>query len=471
MRLGQTSAITFASQVVVSVVGFVATVYITRLLGPSVFGTYALFVALLVWLKIIGVNSIRAALIKRLSESAQEGSYLSAGLVLQVFVFIILAGLILLFRGAINTYLGFSASLPLLGVLFVSFLYATVTGAIEGQHHVHVASMLQPFDRTLRSGFQIGAAALGFGLIGLVWSYAAATVIAGGVGLLFVTIRPALPGREHFKRLTEFAGYSWLTGIESRAFSSMDTVILGFFVTSSAIGIYEVAWNLASVLAVFGNAVSQSLFPAVSALSSRDERTAVSSLANDALAFSGLFIIPGLVGALAVGRSVLAIYGPEFTSGYVVLVVLVGARLVYVYESQFVNVLNAIDRPDVAFRVSVVFIVTNLVLNVVLIAEFGLIGAAVATGLSGVLGLALGYRALLAHVSVTVPIAEIAKQWAAAGAMGTLIYAGQLLLGMEDLTALVLVPVGAAVYFSVLSALSTRFRSVVRSNLTFSMLP
>jgi O-antigen/teichoic acid export membrane protein len=468
MRLGQTSAITFVSQLAVSVSGFAVTVYITRFLGESVFGTYTLFMAVLVWLKIIGNNGVRIALIKRLSESDREGGYLTAGLVVQGLVFVVLALLILLFRDHINAYLGFAASLPLVVVLFVSFCYATITGTLEGEHRVHIASMIQPVDRTLRSVLQIAAAALGFGLLGLVWSYAAAAVVAGVVGLAFVTVRPSIPDREHFERLTGFAGYSWLTGIESRAFSSMDTIVLGFFVASGPIGVYEVAWNLASVLAVFGTAISQSLFPAVSALDTSDDRESVASLTNDALAYTGLFVIPGLVGALAIGRSVLAIYG--LTSGYVVLVVLVVARLVYVYESQFVNVLNAIDKPDAAFRVSVAFITTNLVLNVVLIAAYGSVGAAVATTLSAVVGLVLGYRALSIQIPIVLPLAEIGKQWLAAGAMGVIIYVGRLLLETGEVTALVLVPVGGVLYFTVLSVLSTRFRSVVQNNLPIGML-
>jgi len=469
MRLGQTSAITFVSQLVVSIAGFATTVYITRFLGPSVFGTYAVFMAVLVWLKIIGNNGIRKALIKRLSESNRRGGYLSAGAVLLTVVFTVLASLIVLFRGPINAYLGFSASIPLIVLLAVSFCYATITGTLEGEHRVHIASMLQPVDRTLRSVLQIAAAALGYGLLGLVWSYAVAAVVAGVVGLAFVTVRPTLPDREQFERLTSFASYSWLTGVESRAFSSTDTIVLGFFVAAGPIGVYEVAWNLASVLAVFGTAISQSLFPAVSALHDSNDSESVASLTNDALAYTGLFVIPGLVGALAIGRSVLAIYG--LTSGYVVLVVLVVARLVYVYESQFVNVLNAIDKPDAAFRVSVAFIATNLVLNVVLIAEFGSIGAAVATTLSAVVGLALGYRALSIQIPIALPVAEVAKQWLAAAAMGALVYAGQLLLGTGEVTALVLVPVGGVLYFTVLSALSTRFRSVVRENIPTGMLP
>lgn len=465
MRVGQTSVVHFASQLVSSLVGFLATVYLARVLGSEVLGTYFLFVAVLIWLQVLGNNGIRVALIKRLSEAGTGGEYLSAGLSMQAVVFLVLAGAVYAFRTPLDAYLGFPGSVPLVVLLLASLLLKLVAAVLEGQQQVHIASLLDPIDQTARSGLQIGAATLGYGIVGLLASYGAARVVAAVVGSLFVRVRPALPRREHVERLGSFAGYSWLTGIESRTFSSMDTIVLGFFVGSGLIGIYEIAWNLASVLAIFGASIAQSLFPRMSELSSRTEDRLIADLTTEALAYAGLFVIPGLVGVLVVGDTVLAIYGTEFTEGYLVLVVLVAARLVYVYESQLVNVLSAIDRPEAAFRVNLAFVGTNLLLNVVFVARFGWTGAAAATALSAVVGTVLSYYALQAELSVEVPVWEIARQWLAAGVMAVPLYFGRLALGDGTVAAVALVGGGAFVYFLALSMLSERFRTTVRSNL------
>jgi O-antigen/teichoic acid export membrane protein len=48
----------------------------------------------------------------------------------------------------------------------------------------------------------------------------------------------------------------------------MDTLVLAIFVSNSLIAVYEVAWNLASLFAIFGSSISRTLFPEISKLSS-----------------------------------------------------------------------------------------------------------------------------------------------------------------------------------------------------------
>jgi len=471
VRLGQTSAIHFGSQVLSSVVGFVATLYIARELGSATLGTYSVFVAVLIWLKVATGTGLQQAVKKRISEAGGGARDLGAGLVVQAVALVAVAAAALALAEPLDDYLRFEGASVLVGVLALTLGFSFVRATLEGEQSVHVAALLRPVDRTVRSGIQIAAIfLLGGGLLWLVGGYAAGAAVAALVGLAFVSSRPALPRREHFERVVGFARYSWLSGIEGRSFSSMDTIVLGIFVASELIGVYEVAWNLASVLAVFGTSISAALFPAMSELSSEEGAGAVAGLVDDALAYTGLFIVPGLVGALVVGDRVLAIYGEEFAQGATVLAVLVVARLVYAYEAQFVSTLNAVDRPQTAFRVNLAFVVANLVLNVVLVWRFDWLGAAVATTAAAGLGLVLGYRALSSVVDFSVPVGEIARQWLAAGTMGVVVYAAErAVTGVPALSGLyatlALVGLGAAVYFAALVALSERFRATVWENI------
>jgi O-antigen/teichoic acid export membrane protein len=257
--------------------------------------------------------------------------------------------------------------------------------------------------------------------------------------------------------------------VESRSFSAMDTVVLGLFVGSNLIGYYEVAWNLASILAVFGTSISQTMFPAISQLSSDDDHERVRGLVEDALAFTGLFVIPGLIGAAVVGEHVLRIYGEDFQRAALVLVILVAARLVYAYEAQLVSALDAIDAPALAFRVNLAFVIANLALNLLLVRLYGWVGAAVGTALAATVGLVLAYRALVDALSFDVPVREIARQWSAALLMGGVVFLAEPpLLGALPgwMAAVVLVGVGAAAYFFALVGLSERLRMVIVENIS-----
>jgi len=114
------------------------------------------------------------------------------------------------------------------------------------------------------------------------------------------------------------------------------------------------------------------------------------------------------------------------------------------------NTVDAVDRPDLTFRINAIFVVLNVILNVLLIWQFGWYGAAVATTISAGVGLGLGYYYAKTIIEVSIPVGEIAKQLVAACIMGFIVYSGRLLFGESLATVIGLVVLGAAVYFSAL---------------------
>jgi O-antigen/teichoic acid export membrane protein len=281
----------------------------------------------------------------------------------------------------------------------------------------------------------------------------------------------SLPERRHFDRLTDFAKFSWLGGLQSQMFSYTHIVVLGFFVSSGLIGVYAVAWNIAHFLILFSGTLQTTLFPEMSSISASEEPQAVARIVEQSLAFGGLFIIPGLFGGLLLGDRILRIYGPEFPKGTAVLAVLIVANLFMGYQKQLLNALNAVDRPELAFRANAVFVGINLSLNVVFVYLYGWLGAAIATVGSVAISLLVAYHYVSGIISFGVPYREIANQGPAALVMTAVVYAGLTventyhLLGHNFATVLVLVTGGAAVYFVALLVLSTEFRTTVGRNL------
>lgn len=469
MRIGQTSFVGFVSQFSSSIIGFLATIYITRTFGSGVFGEYMLVISLAIWLQVIGVLGIQNAVTKRLSEAGDSDAYFTAGAGLVLVAFFALSVVVLVFANQVNSYVGSPVAAYLPGLLFAGMALKFVSAGLRGKHKVHVASLLGPVDRTVRSALQILAVFLSFGLVGLLTGYIVGGIVAAACGLYFLSVGIERPKRRHISEITSYAQYAWLGKLSSRAFSAMDTVVLGYFVTSSFVGYYEVAWNLASMLAIFGVAISQALFPEMSRIASEEGDEQVGDLVTEALSYTGLFLIPGLVGSLLIGDLVLRVYGNEFQQAMTVLVVLVIARLVYEYGSQFITGLNALDRPDLAFRVNAAFIVANIVLNVWLVATMGWVGAAIATSTSAAITTVLAYRAFSQLVAVELPFMEVAKQTVAALGMGVVVYSGRLVLPERVFAGVVLVGLGSVAYVLLLAVLSADFRTKVRQNLPTSV--
>ena len=464
MRPAKNSILYFIADVSTSLVGFISTLYFARVLGSEPLGEYFVVIALIGWLT-IPTDGVASAINKRISEGGDDDTLLTAGVSLSAVYGVGLGAILILAQQQINSYVGTDVSVLLAGLLLTNICFKIVVDAIAGQKKIASAGFLRTGERILRVTSQVTLVYLGYRVIGLVGGHVVA--LAGGVaiGFLIFGLRPQIPDKKTLRTLLSYGRYAWLGNMKSKTFGWMDTLVLGLFVSSGLIGIYEISWRLASILILVSNAVETALFPEISEISSSGEYGEVRELLSEAIFYAGIFIIPGFFGTLVLGSDILRIYGTEFVAGAPILLILIVARTINVYEMQMLNVINGVDRPDVAFRINLVFIGVNVTLNFLLIWQFGWYGAAVATTVSSVVMLVLSYRAIDELMGVpSLPLAGIGKQILAAGGMAATVFVTQRALPFENMYATVgLVFFGAACYGIYLYVLSKRIRTKLRS--------
>lgn len=473
MRLGQTSVIYFFSKILGSALGFFATVYIVRALGEDIYGQYSLVLAVALWAAIGGKIGLTGAVVKRVSEGDERREYITAAMMMGGTLFLIVSIFTIIFRNQINNYIGAPVAEFVILLVFVDLLRGFVNAALKGYHLVHIYAPLSTVKVGVRSLAQIIIVFVGFGLGGILIGYAIGGVLISLIGLWILKFRPSLPTRRHFESLFNYAKFSWLGNLRGRVFNSIDIVVLGVFVSTSLVGIYAVAWSIAKFLNIFGDAVSSTLFPEMSEISAKNSPEAISNLVEDALSFAGLVLIPGLIGGAVIADRLLLIYGDDIVQGSTILVILIAALLVYTYNKQLLTTLNAIDRPDLAFRANFSLVMSNIVFNIILIYQFGWIGAAVATALSATIGLMFASYYTRRHVPFSTPIQEISKQWIAASGMGAVVYGirrfGEInwrwIADYNAIFVICLVSIGATIYFITLFLISIHFRTTVENNL------
>ncbi|MFC7071962.1 flippase [Halovenus rubra] len=480
MRIGQTSLITFVSKVLASVFGFVATIYFARELGAEVLGIYSIIIALTAWFNLIGNIGIGKATSKRISEGNEPGAYLSTGMLLSGALIIVPLVVIFFADSLLESYVeGFAEISPvsvvwvISGLVVVNWLRGYIRVVLNSTHLVHVSAMLKTLQIGLRSVIQVSLVIIGWGLIGMLFGYALGALLVVLLGSYFVTVRPKMPGLRHFKNIANYAKYSWLSGLKSRAYNDIDILLLGIFVSKSLVGIYSVAWTITKFLDMFGVAVSTALFPEISEISAQESKEAAAGLIEDSLTYGGFVVIPGLVGGSLLADRLLKIYGTEFVQGTEILWLLLVSMVFYTYLQQLLNSLNAIDRPDLAFWTNVVFLGSNITLNIILIWALGWVGAAIASATSALLGLIVSYLLVVQVVTIKPPTNEIANQVAAALGMGCLVKILDVLVRETRIVqhnfaiVLGLVFIGAGTYVISLLIISGQFRQIVSRNLPF----
>ena len=467
-RPGKTTIVYFFSQVGTTLAGGIATWYINAELGPGPYGEYSIAVAFLFWLN-IPASALGEAVKKRVSEGDNRGSFLTAGHALNLAVHIVLTALILAFGEQVNILVGLEVARYFAALVAARALFDLALSSLRGYKQVGTSGGLKTLEQIFRSGIHIGTLFfLGVGVGGLVLGHATAMFLATAVGLTLLDGRPNRPKRRHFTGLLKYARYSWLGTLKTRAFAWTDVLVMRGLslsviglaaVSKSEIGIYKVAWTVASVLALVSIAIKQTLFPEFSELGVDEDYERVHHFLNEGLTFTGIFAIPGMFGALVVGDTILTIFGPEYARGGAILVILISSRLLAAYGEQFLNTINAIDRPDVAFRVNLAYVAANVVLNFGLITLFGWYGAAFATALASFTSLVLGAYALQDIIgSPDIPFGELGSQTLAATVMLGAVLGLRRFLPQTLAWTLALVAFGAAVYVVVLIGLSSRIR-------------
>ncbi|QSG08227.1 flippase [Halapricum desulfuricans] len=443
----RSSALQFGIELLQTVAGFVAMIYFARTLGSATLGQYFLALAVVNWV-MIPTAGVRGTVQKRVSEDTDQGKFFTAGLLIQLCILCLLLGSIIFFRETVNRYLGFDGTFLVAGLILLKGLGTFFRAVLRAEHRVELAALVGGSWELLRIGLQVALILLGYKLFGLLaGEIAAAGVITiATVGL--ISLHLSRPAWKHFQRLYDYGKYAWLSAIKPFAYSWMDVVILGFFVTDSVIGIYEISWRITAAFILLPSAMAKVTFPYLSKHAENEQMEEIANILRTSTTFAGMLAIPGLMGAVVIGEDVLAIYGEEFAGGIVIMVILTAGRIGQSYETFLLQTLNAIDRPDATFRISMIFILANITLNVVLVSQFGAIGAAVATAVTMLLSAILAMRVLRRVVGFTIDWDIIAVQFVSAIVMAIAVTGiRQQVQPLTDIETLILVVFGAAVYF------------------------
>ena len=345
-------------------------------------------------------------------------------------------------------------------LLAATVTYRFAMASLQGQRKVATTGWLSAVERVGRTLLQIGALLFGLGIAGISFGHATALAMVAAIAFKLSSERAAVPSLAQLRSLIEYAKFAWAGALRSRVFGWLDTIFLSAFVSASLVGIYEAAWGIASMLAIASNSVRRTLFPEMSYLDSNQDHEQIRHYLDEALAFGGIFIIPGLAGAAILGERVLQFYRPEFGQGSTILIILISAYVADICASQFNSAINALNYPDCAFRVNAVFIILNVALSLVLISWIGWYGAAIATAVSSFVRAVVGYVVLRQIIEIiSIPYEDIGRQILAAAIMMAIMYPITRNLASDRLIIIVIVGSGAILHMITLLIIAPRVRT------------
>ncbi|WP_227373748.1 oligosaccharide flippase family protein [Haladaptatus halobius] len=461
---GETAKATVA-KFTMALSGFVGTVLFARLLGPVSFGGFYLLLGLV---KIADrpIHGWAIAAKKRFSEHRVRDGTVVGSQAVFIAIWLVVVGVgSLTFSEALRNYTGLVAAPSLFLVLLVSEpMYEPFEKLLHGRGQVGVATWIDALRSYLTLPLQLGFILAGFGVAGMAYGLAGATVLSVPVILYSLRTLPELPSYTILRSLWEYAKYSIPSSFFGTIYDRFDVLLLGLLLTPAAAGYYEVAAKLTLPAIFVGSTAASGLMARVSA--NRSEGNEVADDVTNTLAFTSVLAIPMFFGALAIPTPlIVTVYGGEYAPAATLLVGIAGYRLLKSQNAPLTQTVNGLDRPEVTMRISAVALTVNVIVGVLLVLRVGPIGVVLATLLAEVvryLWLAVVIRRSIPNVKL-VP-STLIEQMGAGFLMFLVVSVAHRYLPVRSWADLsLLLSVGASTYGFALLAVSTRLRHTIGS--------
>lgn len=406
MGLGEVqrqSIVTLLSQVLVTLLGFIGTMYFAHAVGAETLGAYYLFMAYYSMIGIFTDGGLGTAAIKRISEGEEQNEFISAFFVVRTsLVILVVLGLIVL-RPYFVDLNSSGAFIWLLLMLLLSIFHATVSYGIIGKGKMGVRSVCNFLGEISRISVQILAVYFGYGIAGLAGGFFAGLLLAAIIELRFFELKFVRFSMKHIKSLMTFSFWSFLTAGGILLYTNTDALMIGYFLTNADVGIYKVVFQFTTAAFFIASALVATLWPKISMWGKKNETYLLEESLSRALSFSMLLAIPIFAGGILIGDKLLYyFYGKDFTSGYSIMGILLLVQIASIFQTFFLNYLGALDHQKFAFKVTSISAVANIILNFLLIPKIGISGAALATLFTMILNTFLARQGLSRIISIRI---------------------------------------------------------------------
>ncbi|MFO8099858.1 MAG: flippase [Salinibacter sp.] len=416
-RILKGSTSVFSGSMVGKVVGFTLQLVLARGFGQALFGLYSLGLTVLRLAQSVATLGLQNGIVRYAAPSYERGDTArvkgtfraAAGLGLAASL--VIGGALFLSSSWIATAVFddprmawilavFSCGLPFYVLTYLASRMARALSQM--QIDVLLDSILQPALFLVLVGVLL---AVGQGFTAALYAFLASTVLAAGAGMyaiyrLFPPLLSRLSADYEVRSLLRFSLPVVGVTLSSIGMTYADRFMLGMLSTAEAVGAYQAAASLSVQMRFVLFAVTAAFSPIISDLYHNGRLEALDRLYADTVRWILVTTLPAALILVTFAPDIMSIWGPGFRDGAPLLRLLTIAYLIVAGVGSVGQMLQMSDHQDFVFVVSTSMAILNLVLNWVFIQWYGAVGAALATGLTQVLGNAVQMIAIYTLVGI-----------------------------------------------------------------------
>ena len=393
----------FAGTIFTTGLGYVFKIYLARVLGPEDLGIYALGVTLIGFLGIFNTLGLPQSAVRFVASYKAAAKYrelhalIWQGAGLLLIANVIVAFLLLTFgrlaavrfyhTPALVSYLPLFALMMLLAI--ISSFYGKV---LAGYRDIKVRTWIVNFiGSPISMLLAVVLISMRFGLRGYITAQIAGSLLV--CVMLLVAVRRFTPEPARFsaqpfssppKEVWQFSAAMLGIGILEFAVSQVDKVALGFYLGAKAVGVYSVAAALVVYVPLVLSSINQIFAPTIADLHTRGEVALLNRLFQSLTKWALGLTLPLATVVIVFSHPLMRIFGPEFESGWPILVIGTAGQLVNCGVGSVGYLLLMCGHEKQLMKVQAAMAILMVVVSFALVPVMGVVGAAVAAAVTNV---------------------------------------------------------------------------------------
>jgi len=303
-------------------------------------------------------------------------------------------------------------------------------------------------------GLLIYVVLAGYGIVELVVAMLVARL---GIGLaMFGFILPEVGFRTpRFSRMKEFLRFSLPfvpVNMSGWVITASDRLMISYFMGALFVGYYSPGYSLGNMLAIFLVPVLYALPPYIFKLYEQGEMAQVKSYLSYSLKYYLLLAIPAAFGLCVLSRtSLVTLSNADIANnGYFITFFTASVSILYAISNVVTLIITSVKKTKIVWVSTTAAAAVNFALNLIFIPWLGIIGAAIATLIAGIVDLGIRANFALRHFTFPVDWRAVMKSLAASVIMALGIW----YFNPSGVLEIILSVIGGAIVYGVIIILS-----------------
>ena len=446
-----------AATIFIQLGGIISMPVITKTLGANDYGIWSqvqvtLSLAMILTLLGLTASMVRFLPAKTNKEEIQEDFYsvfciiAAASLIISIFFLVFSNFIASAFFGGATVVVRVTAI-----IILVSSLNTVCLNLFRSFQQVKRYSLFMVASSYGQIGLTVYLVINGLGILSIVLAFLAIQLLQLFI-LLFMTRAQIGISKPHFRRMKEYFNYALPTipmSMASWVTTSSDRYVIAYFLGTTSVGIYSVAYGLGSIIFMPAGIVGFILPAALFKFYDEGGVSEVKTHLSYSLKYLLALAIPFVFGASILAEPVLKLLSTaEIASeGYQVMPLIALGNLFLCATSVICLILGLVKKMKIVGAIYVAAAVVNLGLNILLVPYLGIIGAAIAMLITNSLILGLTTYYSFQEFKFDIDWRFIIKSLVASAVMSLAVW---LIYPRDSLATIITAAIGAVVYGVVL---------------------